>query len=370
MVFGFPTDGIEFPGEGIVIEQQAKEISEQVKSQLLPEIQDMGSKLSNWVQPINAFAQLVSAILHKSSDYLHGVYFSYGQIDDELTGEEKITDITDILNRIKTMPSGDDVFRVIHNLGTETPVFKDLEEYGGSLGEGLGFLGQTLLDFVGSILKIITEILEFVIDLLTPAIALEHRAQAQIAYGQAMQKIGMLHALDGQMAQVRNAMFIQMVNISKAYSTLIPVKNTITDADRNLISSPDGLNSLSKKVSALTSEIERCNGNAFMMVRFLMAAIQTKKITKDGPTEAQLDNLSYQLFSLSEISKMFQSKEKLRDFVKKFFESKLFDDFSDVFSSNLPYLSSTPSQKQEFSDINNHKYDPDPSLSTDDIPLP
>lgn len=359
--------------KNIQIKRDADAISRKVKNIKIPQIQSMGAELALWVHPTNELVKLVSSLLKKSSDYLNGVKFAYERIDNEAGSDEKISDISEVLKLINIIePSGDDVYHFVRELSTKIPIFKQLKEYSNMSGE-IGWVSdaELLVKFVAETLKAVTDIIETVVDVMDSTLAHQKLSQARNADTKAQMRIDAMKGLDAQMKEIRVDMFDKLLKISTAYSKFSHFKHDISDADKANLSTAADLTKLCKKISNLLGEIENFNGNAFMIVRFCMEAIRAKKITKNGPTKAQFDNITDQLFALEKINSVFKgNKDQLRLLVVKFFRAGLFKNFSVAFSSNSRYLSSTPSRKEEMESINDSKYDPDPSLSIDDIPLP
>ncbi|WP_282775996.1 hypothetical protein [Phaeodactylibacter xiamenensis] len=294
--------------------------------------------LTSWENPLNSCGKYTSAMLHQTSDYVHGLAFNYSKV---------VTDTSVNLLKIKRLSDANLVNPILN-----IPI----PGHFGKLPSAL-IPGVEALKMVEGLLNIF----------LGSMALLPQLHQARHNSDQLRNEISRAQNNELILKQICAYFLHTSTNLLKIFHRTTGLTFPTLAAN-----TPDQLQAAVNDMESIIEQITNIKGNAFTISRFIMNLVKEKSIKKASP--AQIDWIAEKLFStVPGIQQSFKSEENVKIFVNNFFAANL---LTPAILLHLPQPPSTiseyiketpPAHHQTYSDPNSSKYDP-PSISLGDFP--
>jgi hypothetical protein len=308
------------------------EISGQIKK-----YNDLHNQVSSWKDPLNACGKYTAALLHQSSDFVHGIALNYQQVlSDTSINIENIRKLSDA-NVVKPL--------------LDLPLPGDFGGFPAALIPGVEPL----------------KMIEGLINVFASSVSLgskvaEARQNLQKAQNSVRQLGDLLHELEAL-----KDYFLQIANnvlgvFKKTVGLNLPLLTASSAAD---------LAKTVKQMETLVEKLTGTKGNAFMICRFILNLAKKKKI--NAPTPVQIQWIASTIYqTLDGIQDSFGSQDNVATFVKQYFGADLLIPgillhIPDPPSNLKKYITESEPTHQEFSDPGSHEFDP-PDIDINDFP--
>lgn len=313
---------------GSIVRAQLNDARNQL-SAAIADYQKLYGKVGAWRDPVNQIGGYTAAMVRQASDYAHGIAVNYQTI---------------IENASLNVPA-------IRDLAAKN-VVKPLIDL--PIPGDFGGIPSVLIPGVES-LRIVTGLINVVGDSLTLPFQLrdtrQQLAQASSYVQQEAEVLQNLISVQQYLLQIAN-------NVVEVFRRVTDLQLPTFAAD-----TPDALKQVASAMQVTIDQITAVKNNAFVVSRFIVNVVQSKKLQTVNPTQTAF--IVDALFEVDDIREAFATKSALQQFLVNFFDGQLVVppillSFPPPPPAIVPYIDETAPTHQTYSDPNAAQFDPPP----------
>jgi len=319
---------------GVIWREQLNDATSELNS-LVSEYSTLNTQVTTLEDPINNIGKYTSAILHQSSDFVHGIAVNYDDIIN-MAGYNN--------GAIQHLAESNSIKPLI-----DLPI----------PGE-MGGIPSALIPGVEAF-KMVTGLVNMIGSSVTLHSQLE-KVQDRIgqAHGYISQEQNVLNCLNqtGQyLLQIDN----QMLSMFQKTCGVPVARFSMGDANH--------LRQVAEQLPKVIEKITNLKGNSFRTCRFIQNVIKSHDIKEIN--DKQIKFIANALIADDQIKESFGNVETLTHFINNFFNGTLVNKgmltLPPVPGAIKPYLNEEPATKTTYSDPNSSKFDP-PDVSMSGFP--
>ncbi len=299
---------------------------------------NLHSQISAWQNPINNCGKQTSAILHQSSDYVHGIALNYSKIiDDNSLNIPKIQQLGNA-NIVKPL--------------VDIPIPGDFGGFPSALIPGVEAL----------------QMMEGLINIFGGSITLRSQlSKARTNLSKAQDYVHKEQVLLSEMQSINDYFLLISNNVLDVFrrTTGLHIQK-LAATNSGQLAATVGL------MERLVGQITAVKGNAFTICRYIVNLSKEKNIS--SPSESQIQWIANKLFStIPDMSSSFESEANVAIFVRNFFGGQLLTPAALLHLPEPPsnikkYITESESVHETMSDPNSTQYDPPTGISLSDFP--